>query len=444
MTTNDALPDPYPVAQVKLTRGFSARPPGSKSLTNRALIMAALGGKEVRLVNPLTSEDTEVAKEALRTLGVRIDELEDGDWLVDGGALASPAETPTLFLGNAGTAMRFLTAALCARGIPCVLDGTARMRERPMLDLLDALRDLGGDVRSGLDNGCPPIVIGPGGLRGGETTMSGQVSSQFFSALMIAAPLARRDVVIHIKDELLSRPYVEMTAAMLQQNFQFELEVNRASIAVRAPQRYAGSQGLDIEADASAATYPVGLAVLHTLPQVKVGKFWPESIQGDLGFLSYLKNLGYESRVQGMDRICIRKTSERHGFSANLQEIPDAAMTLVTLLAVTPGHSSLTGLRNLAFKECDRLSALEAELNSLGCRVSANADGFEIDGVEPASLRATRPVRTYKDHRMAMCLAILGTVVPGGVEIEDPRCVEKTYPTFWADLAAWIARGTSG
>ena len=451
---NELLPDPYPVRQVHLTQGFSARPPGSKSLTNRALIMAALTGEAVTLVNPLTSEDTEVAKDALRALGVQIKELDSGDWLVDGSGLTAPAEPPTLYLGNAGTAMRFLTAVLCARGIACTLDGSPRMRERPMHDLIQALQDLGGDVTSQFDNGCPPIVIGPGGLRGGETTMSGQVSSQFFSALMLAAPLAKQDVVIHIKDELLSRPYVEMTAKLLYESFNFQLVVDLKTIKVAGHQSLnLSKKSIPIETDASAATYPLGLAVLQRAPKCHVDGIrlptWgadSQNLQGDINFVHFLRSLGYEPPIlSGGPLEIYLKTNECKPLTANLQEIPDAAMTLVTLLAVVPGHSSLTGLRNLAFKECDRLSALETELGRLGCdiKVRPDRDGFEINGVDSSNLKMPTdgPLRTYKDHRMAMCLAILGTIVPGGVEIEDPRCVEKTYPTFWRDLADWIKQG---
>lgn len=452
MTAPATLPDPYEVPQVHLTRAFSGRPPGSKSLTNRALIMAALTGHQATLLNPLTSEDTEVAREALQTLGAEITAKEDGNWSINGTYVQAPAGAPlTLHLGNAGTAMRFLTATLCARGLPCTLDGTARMRERPMQDLIQALQDLGGDVRSQLGNGCPPIVIGPGGLEGGETTMSGQVSSQFFSALMLAAPWARRDIVIHIKDELLSRPYVEMTAQLLKTRFQVDCSVLPDRIEIRAGAPGTSFQNGDIliEPDASAASYPLALGVLHQQP-TSIQDLGRTSLQGDVAFATYLTEMGLLTELCDTQIIypaAIPLQSARP-LTADLREIPDAAMTLVTLLAVVPGHSSLTGLRNLAFKECDRLTALETELGRLGAkvRVREDRDGFEIDGVNPASLRqpADGPLHTYKDHRMAMCLAILGTIVPGGVLIEDPRCVEKTYPNFWQDLQDWIRQGTGG
>lgn len=423
----------YDVPTLLLQRPIDARPPGSKSLTNRAFIASALCGSPVELRHGLESEDTDLAGEALRVLGIAV-KKEGTTFHIRGPLRAASGAAPELFLGNAGTAVRFLSSVLCAAGVPCRIDGTARMRQRPIGSLLDALRGLGGAIESEAGNGCVPLRIGPGGLEGGAATVTGAISSQFFSGLMMAAPLARNETVIRIEGELLSRPYVTMTARLLK-DFGVEATVGETAIVIPGGQSYRSPGVYEIEPDASAATYPLGLGVLHGVP-VTIRGLGRLSLQGDVAFCDVLEKAG--CRVVREDAsIHVEPPARLRGVGElDLREIPDAAMTAVTLLAVAEGRSRLTGLRNLKFKECDRLSALETELGRLGAKVKAFDDGFEIEGVPLASLHGAE-ITTYQDHRMAMCLALLGTRV-SGVRILDPGCVAKTYPGFWSDLEGWL------
>ncbi len=409
-----------------------ANVPGSKSITNRALIAAALCEAEVTLTGALFSEDTEVATAALRACGVSI-EVKSDSIVVDGSAWQPKVEVGELYLANAGTAVRFLSAVCCARGNVAKIVGTERMHQRPIELLLKGLRDLGGKIESSNNNGCPPLEIGEGGLKGGQTSLSGQVSSQYFSGLMMAGPLAESPCEVSVSDEWLSRPYIELTAKLLK-SFGVNCEVlDEGKIVVPAPQKYTSPGSYAIEPDATAASYPLGLGVLQGVKATVKG-LGQDALQGDVAFVEAMAQMGCNISYDE-DGVSIERDGPLKPLVADLNEIPDAAMTAVVVCAITPGHSSLTGLKNLAFKDCDRLTALATELNKLGCRVQANADGFEIDGVEVSQLHGAK-VETYKDHRMAMCLAIMGTVVDG-VEILDPSCVNKTYPNFWQDLESW-------
>jgi 3-phosphoshikimate 1-carboxyvinyltransferase len=421
----------------RLTSAFEAEVPGSKSLTNRALIAAALCHLPVTLLGALSSEDTEVASKAMLQLGAKI-RIHGSTWEVDGSGFQANSAVQNLYLANAGTAVRFMSAVLCAKGVACEVTGSDRMHERPIELMLMGLRELGGNIKSIKNNGCPPLKIETGGLRGGSTALSGQVSSQYFSGLMMAAPLAKNPVEIRVTDEWLSFPYIEMTARML---LDFGIQVRMSTegyIHIQAPQTYRSPGVYRIEPDATAATYPLALGVLHGVP-VKVLGLTLDSLQGDVAFAKVLTQMGCELLCDG-GGLQLLRNGPLLGLTQDLNNIPDAAMTVAVLCSVAQGRSQLTGLKNLAFKECDRLTALATELNKLGCRVQAHADGFDIEGVPLETLKGAN-IETYKDHRMAMCLSLLGTLVPG-VVINDPKCVEKTYPCYWDDLNTWIKKGT--
>lgn len=414
---------------------WSCRVPGSKSLTNRALIAAALCPEPVSLLGALDSEDTQLASAALQKLGARIEssgskvEVDSRSWF-----RAMHAEPgPDLYLGNAGTAVRFLSAVLAALGVPCRIDGSARMRERPIGELIQGLKALGARVECEAGNACPPLIVRTGGLEGGTTRISGRISSQFFSGLIYAASLGRRDSRIEVTDEFLSRPYIEMTCRMLEA---FGVRASLLDDAVEIPgsQHYRSPGVYAIEPDASAATYPAGLAALHGAG-VEIEGLTRDSLQGDVAFFSYLEDMGCAVEWRARS-IAILPGARLRGLVADLSSIPDAAMTLCVLCCIAEGESRLTGLGNLVHKECDRLSALECELRKLGADIRAEADGFSIRGRPVRELHGAR-IETYKDHRMAMCLSLPGTRVQG-VEILDPACVEKTYPGYWRDLESWL------
>lgn len=429
-----SLPDPYIVPQHRRNSAFEAVVPGSKSLTNRAVIAASLCREPVTLLRPLVSEDTDVASQALSELGVQFKKGQD-QWIVDASNWhdGNLEKIPDLYLANAGTAVRFLSAVFAAKSMSCRIHGSKRMHERPIDLLIQGLSDLGANIRSEKDNGCPPLLIEQSSLKGGHTVLSGQVSSQFFSGLMMAAPLAESQTVIEVSDEWLSKPYIEMTASMLK-DFGIRVEVGQKAITIAGGQTYQSPGVYAIEPDASAATYPLGLAVLHGVAITLKG-LGSDSLQGDVKFCEVLEAMGCEVHLKAKE-IYVNPPQQLKAIEMDLNELPDAAMTVVVLCAVANGSSHLWGLKNLAFKECDRLKALETELQKVGAKVQAYEDGFKIEGCSIVNLHGAE-IETYKDHRMAMCLGILGTLVKD-MKIGDPGCVSKTYPTFWDDLNTWL------
>jgi 3-phosphoshikimate 1-carboxyvinyltransferase len=401
--------------------------PGSKSYTNRALTIAAVADGTSTLRDVLISDDTRVARAALERLGIQVTH-DDGVFTVHGlGGQFSDPGTP-LFLGNSGTATRFLTAMMTLAGFPSTITGNERMQERPIADLLTALAQLGADVSSERDNGCPPVRIGATRLQGGRATVSGAISSQFLSALLMAAPYARHDVVLEVQDTLVSVPYVDLTLDIMAR---FGVEVAHDDYRLfRIPGRQVyAARDYAIEGDASSASYFWGLAALlgQTMCVTNVP---PDSVQGDTRFLQVLERMGCTvSRRQGWHVAGPQQL--RPLGDIDLNALPDAAMTVAVLAAFCQGETRLCNIANLRVKETDRLRALATELRKIGAAVTELPDGLHIDG-NPAALHGAE-IDTYDDHRMAMCFGMAGARLPG-IRIREPDCVAKTYPSFWDDL----------
>jgi 3-phosphoshikimate 1-carboxyvinyltransferase len=404
------------------------RVPGSKSITNRALVLAALGCWGTELSNALRSEDTEVMVDCLRRLGFDI----QTDWgnstlRVDYDATSDgiPTGKIDLFVGNSGTTVRFLTAMLALGGGEYRLDGVPRMRERPIQDLLDALRQLGVEAISEHGNGCPPVVVRANGLRGGHVRVRGDMSSQFLSGLMLVVPFGEGDTTIETVGPLVSEPYVEMTLAMLRQ---FGLIVE-----VRGPGHYflPGHQihqlkQYTIEPDASAASY-FWAAAATTGGQVTVFGLNGNSLQGDVRFVDVLEQMG--CRVERETTSLTVRGGPLRGIEVDMNDISDTVMTLAAVALFAEGPTTIRNVAHVRHKETDRLAALAAELRRVGAAVEEFADGLRIT---PRPLHGAL-VETYNDHRMAMSMALVGLKVPG-VVINDPGCVAKTYPNFFSDL----------
>jgi 3-phosphoshikimate 1-carboxyvinyltransferase len=407
------------------------RVPGSKSLTNRALVLAALAsshsfGNATLLTGALRSEDTEVMIECLGRLGIPV----ACDWPaaqltlpVTRGKI--PAGGADLFVANSGTTMRFLTALVCLGHGRFRLDGVPRMRERPIQDLLDALRQLGVQIRSEADNGCPPVVVDADGLSGGRVHIRGDVSSQFLSGLLMAAPLARDEIVIEVEGPLVSWPYVAMTVELM---WQFGVSVDmmaRRTFRIPGGQRYL-ARALPIEPDASAASYFAGAAAI-TGGAVELPDLTSNSLQGDIRFLDVLEDMG--CRVEGGQAGIFVEGAALHGITVDMNEISDTVMTLAAVACFADGPTTIRNVAHIRHKETDRLAALATELRRVGAGVEEFADGMTI---VPQPLHGAE-IETYNDHRMAMSLALVGLKVPG-VVIKNPACVAKTYPDFFADL----------
>jgi len=380
----------------------TVRLPGSKSISNRALLLAALSTGTTSLVGLLDADDTRVMIDALQVLGIRI-ERDAGEVRVTGGGGAFPVRTAELFLGNAGTAMRPLTAALAFAGGHYRLDGVARMRERPIGDLVDALNALGARIRYAGTTGFPPLVIEPAAqLASDRVEVKGDVSSQFVSGLLMAAPLIAppAGLKIHVPT-LISAPYVAMTVAMMAQ---FGVDIVRAGATFQvarsayvAPGRYA------VEGDASAASYFLALGAIAGGP-VRVLGVGRDSVQGDVVFAKLLEDMGAQIDV-GVDWIEARRGAALAGIDYDCTAIPDAAMTAAIVALFARGPTTLRGIGSWRVKETDRIAAMVIELTRLGAVVESGDDWLRVSA--PVRLREAT-IDTYDDHRMAMCFALAG------------------------------------
>jgi len=408
------------------------RLPGSKSISNRALLLAALASGRTSLRGLLDADDTRVMIAALRALGVAV--AVEGEFThVDGCAGHCPQRTADLFLGNAGTAMRPLAAALAFAGGHYRLDGVARMRERPIGDLVDALRAVGAAVSYAGRDGYPPLEISPAAIvvaPDGRLAVRGDVSSQFLTGLLMAAPgIAPENGSLHlvVDGPLVSAPYVDLTAAMMGRFGVTAVptaegwRIPRATY--RAPGRFA------VEGDASGASYFVALGVLAGGP-VRVEGVGRDSLQGDVAFVDLVERMG-GAVTRGPDWIeAAGAPGGLVGLTADCTAIPDAAMTACMLALFARGATRLTGIGSWRVKETDRIAAMAAELRKLGAVVTEGADWIEVE--PPARLREAT-IDTYDDHRIAMCFALAAA---GGVpvHVRDPHCVDKTFPDYFARL----------
>jgi 3-phosphoshikimate 1-carboxyvinyltransferase len=437
MSESPASSRPLPITPVvRPVRGW-IRPPGSKSLTNRALIVAALAEGPSRLTGVLDSQDTRVMVESLRRLGLSLEQDLDARTLaISGCGGRPPASSAELFLENSGTSIRFLTA-LCALGTGCYrLDGNARMRERPIRDLVEGLRGLGVDIRCETDSGCPPVIVEAKGLAGGETTVAGNVSSQFLSGLLMAAPGAERAVTIRVTGSLVSEPYVDMTLAVMRA---FGVSAKRHSEGgtrfVVPHGQYRGTD-YDIEPDASAASYFFALAAI-TQGEVTVDGLSRDALQGDVKFVEALERMGCLVRY---DATSITVTGRPlRGIEIDMHHISDTAQTLACVAPFAEGPTRIVNVANMRVKETDRIAAVTTELRKTGQRVEEFKDGFEI---HPAPIQPAL-IDTYDDHRMAMSFALLGLRAEG-IRIKHPECTAKTYPNYFEDLDALCARAREG
>jgi 3-phosphoshikimate 1-carboxyvinyltransferase len=406
------------------------RLPGSKSISNRVLLLAALAAGETEVRGLLDAQDTRVMREALSRLGVRF----DGP-VVAGAGGAFPVKKAELFLGNAGTALRPLTAALALSGGEYRLSGIARMHERPIGDLVDALRAIGARIDYAGHAGFPPLVIHPGEIDlAKRVRVRGDVSSQFLTALLMALPLAGRDCVLEVQGELISRPYVEITLNVMRR-FGISVKAEGWS-AFRVPgARYVSPGRIYVEGDASSASYFLAAGAIGGGP-VRVEGLGRGSIQGDVRFAEVLERMGASVSL-GEDWIECAGKAPLRAIDMDLNHIPDAAMTAAVLALFADGPSTVRNIGSWRVKETDRLAAMAAELRKLGAQVEEGRDFLRI--APPARLKAAVEIATYDDHRMAMSFSL---VCLGGipVTIADPECVAKTFPEYFERLGEIVVR----
>lgn len=408
--------------------------PGSKSISNRTLLLAALARGTTELVGLLDADDVAIMLAALRTLGVEIDRRVGARAVAVHGASGRFAvRRARLSLGNAGTALRPLTAVLALCGGDYELAGVARMHERPIGDLVDALRALGADIRYLGEEGFPPLAIGPGQLQFGErVAIRGEISSQFLTALLMALPLGGRAIGVDIVGELISRPYVEMTLNLMAR---FGVTVARDGshrLLVPASDGYRSPGRIAVEGDASSASYFLAAGAIGGGP-VRVTGVGRDSIQGDVAFAATLAAMGAVISY-GPDWIEAKGEAPLRAIDCDCKHMPDAAMTAAIAALFAAGTSTLRNIGSWRVKETDRIAAMATELSKLGAKVDVGDDWLSI--TPPARL-SPATIDTYDDHRMAMCfaLAALGGIA---VRINDPQCVRKTFPDYFAVLRSLV------
>lgn len=421
------------------------RLPGSKSISNRVLLLAALAAGVTEIHDLLDSDDTRVMLDSLRRLGVGLQQEAGRPLQVHGCAGAWPVREAVLFLGNAGTAFRPLTAALALAGGHYKLSGVPRMHERPIGDLVEALNSLGCNIRYSGNAGFPPLEIFPAqaDVLAAQTPLPplevrGDVSSQFLTALLLALPLLGQAVTLEVQGELISKPYIEITLNLLQR---FGIRIDREGwqrFHIPAGGLYRSPGVLHVEGDASSASYFLAAGAVGGGP-VRVEGVGRESIQGDVRFAASLQAMGARI-VMGPNWIEASAPPSQgrlRAFDADFNHIPDAAMTLAVLALFADGTCTLRNIASWRVKETDRIAAMATELRKLGATVDEGADFLRVTSPPGGQLRAHAAIDTYDDHRMAMCFSLVSLAgVP--VTINDPGCVAKTFPEYFAEFARVI------
>ncbi len=400
--------------------------PGSKSLSNRILLLAAVASGETRISNLLDSDDVRHMLTALRALGVPLSLSADKSRCTvsgRGGPLGS-AEALTLFLGNAGTAMRPLCAMLCAGQGEFTLTGEPRMYERPIGDLVDCLRAAGAQIDYLGTAGYPPLRLHAAGLQGGQVRIKGDISSQFLTGMLMAAPFCAGDLEILVEGELVSKPYILITLDVMAK---FGVQVENHDyqrFVIRSGQRYIAPGDIMVEGDASSASYFLAAAAIAG-GTVRVHGTGSASVQGDARFAEVLQQMG--ASVRWSENWIEVSRGSLHGVDVDLNHIPDAAMTIATTALFAEGPTAIRNIANWRVKETDRLSAMATELRKLGATVEEGADYIVI--TPPAHIRSAA-IDTYDDHRMAMCFS-LAAFGDSAITINDPGCTSKTFPTYF-------------
>ena len=420
--------------------------PGSKSISNRALLLAALSSGTTTLKNLLDADDTQVMRNALRQLGLTVIDQADKVCVVEGCGGLFPVRKADLFMGNAGTAIRPLTAALAMQGGDYRLSGVARMHERPIRDLVDGLRQVGAQIDYELAEGYPPIQISAAEIQVKEVVkVRGDVSSQFLTALLMALPLvANKPLRIEVVGELISRPYIDITLKLMARfgvnvtcpdTQSFVIPAKTSEVVYKSP------GDLSVEGDASSASYFLALGAIGNGP-VRVLGVGKDSIQGDVAFADALALMG-ANITTGEDWIEVagvkNASGKLNGITIDCTEIPDAAMTLAVAALFTEGPTRLNNIASWRVKETDRIAAMATELKKVGATVEEGADYLVVNAPAHRDWKSpSEGIDTYDDHRMAMCFS-LAAFGPHSLKINDPNCVAKTFPTYFAQFAKVVS-----
>ncbi|HIJ79449.1 MAG: 3-phosphoshikimate 1-carboxyvinyltransferase [Desulfobulbaceae bacterium] len=401
--------------------------PGSKSLTQRALIAAALADGTTTLQGPLKSEDTEYTSQALAAMGISVKQHGE-QWRIEGKGGRIEQPKAEIYLGNNGTATRFLTSVAALGHGDFTINGDTRMTERPIKPLMEALAGWGVDIKSIHNTGCPPVAIKAAGLNGGATLLPEGKSSQYLSSLLLVAPYARQAAELKVAGEVLSKPYVTMTLAVMN-DFGITVQANQELNHFIIPQGSYRAQDYQVEGDASSASYFWAAAAI-TGGRVTVANVPSPSLQGDAALVDILAKMG--CRVEKSKAgITVIGSKELKGVEVDMGDCPDVVPTLAVVASRAKGRTVIRNIAHLRIKECDRLHVMVKELSKLGARIAETEDTMIIEGMDAdAPSMHGAEIDTYNDHRIAMCFAVAGLVVPG-VKVRGEECVVKSFPDFW-------------
>ena len=409
--------------------------PGSKSITNRVLLMAALGCGVTKLIDPLRSEDTDQMINALIKLGVSVKELNDDKNIIEIKGIEHnfPNKNTNLFLGNSGTTFRPLTAVLAMMRGDYYLSGIERMHERPIKDLVDALEQMGSSIQYEKNHGYPPITINNSSIEISEPIqIKGDISSQYLTALLIAGPISNNEFNIEVIGDLISKPYIDITLKLLTKFNIFYNNDNWRLFSLKKDSVYRNPTKIFVEGDASSASYFFAAASLAGSIEIKgINK---DSIQGDLKFLDIISKMGAKIEYKS-DSIQVSKASNLKGLEIDCIEIPDAAMTLAIMAVFADKPTKLKNIGSWRVKETDRILAMDNELTKMGVEVSTTHDSMTI--FPQKQLNDNISIETYNDHRIAMCFSLF-CLKNLNITIQDPNCVNKTYPDYFKDLKSVI------
>ena len=409
--------------------------PGSKSITNRVLLMAALGTGVTKLIDPLRSEDTDQMINALIKLGVSVEEVNNDKKIIEikGAEHNFPNKNTNLFLGNSGTTFRPLAAVLAMMRGDYYLSGIERMHERPIKDLVDALEQMGSSIRYEQNHGYPPITINNSSIEISEPIqIKGDISSQYLTALLIAGPISNNEFNIEVIGDLISKPYIDITLKLLTKFNIFYNNDNWRLFSLKKDSVYRNPTKIFVEGDASSASYFFAAASLAGSIEIKgINK---DSIQGDLKFLDIISKMGSKIEYKS-DTIQVSKASNLKGLEIDCIEIPDAAMTLAIMAVFADKPTKLKNIGSWRVKETDRILAMDNELTKMGVKVSTTHDSITI--FPQKQLNDNISIETYNDHRIAMCFSLF-CLKNLNITIQDPNCVNKTYPDYFKDLKSVI------
>lgn len=408
--------------------------PGSKSITNRIFLMAALSNEQTLIKDYLDSDDTKQMLTALKLLGVNYQIINKKDILMDGVGLKFPNQTADLFLGNAGTAFRPLTAVLSLMGGNYRLRGIPRMHERPIKDLVDALQKMGANIQYEEKIGYPPIKITNSKITFNQSvSIKGNVSSQYLTALLIAGPISNHNLCINIEGDLISKPYIDISLKLLEKFGVHYDNHNWEAFKLHQPALFKSPGEIFIEGDASSASYFFAAGAISGTIEVK--GINQSSIQGDLKFLDIISLMG--ANVEYFENsVRVSNTQNMKGMIIDCKEIPDAAMTLAVMAMFAHGETKLTNIESWRVKETDRIVAMQTELEKLGAKVISTKDSITIS--PPIEIKNNVEIETYNDHRIAMCFSLIA-LANKNITILDPGCVNKTYPNYFKDFESVIS-----